>query len=334
SVAASPLASCAWAAMRATALYAGALLPVAGMAQDFPSKPIRFIVPYAPGGGPDVLARKTAEELGKVLGGTVVVENKVGAGGILAGEHVVRAPADGYTLMLGSSTHVTQKIIQPTVSFDPASDFTHIVRGGFSPQVLVVSADSPYRTVQDLIEAARRSNDPFNYASGGIGSAAHLAGAAFSSAAKANTMHIPYRGSVASVPSFMRGDVQFAFPVTSTVLPQITDGKVRAMAVTSAQRLPQLPEVPTLNEVFGSKELALDAWSGIWAPKGLPEPITEKLEQAFRSVYAQPEIQEFYERAGSMLAPTDSPAAFTAFVEAETAKYTKIVADNHIKVDQ
>src|SRR5690606_39012856 len=156
----------------------------------------------------------------------------------------------------------------------------------------------------------------------------------FSSAAKAKTMHIPYRGSVEIVPSLMRGDVQFAFPVTSTALPQITDGKVRAMAVTSAQRLPQLPEVPTLNEIFESKELALDAWSGIWAPKGLPQPITEKLERAFRAVYAQPDIQDFYERAGSMLAPTTSPAEFTAFVEAETAKYTKIVADNNIKVDQ
>lgn len=325
-------------AMLAAVALAGAALPgtpaMGATADDYPARPIRLIVPYAPGGGPDVLARKTAEELAKTLDATVFVENKVGAGGMLAGEFATRAPADGYTLLMGASTHVTQKILQPAVNFDPVTGFTHIVRTGFSPQLLLVSADSPYHSAQELIEAARKTTDPFNYASGGIGSAAHLAGAAFSGAAHANTLHIPYRGSVEIVPALIRGDAQFGFPVASTALPQIANGKVRALAVTSAQRLPQLPDVPTLSELFQRDDLALDSWSGIWAPAGLPQPISDKLEQAFKTVYAMPAVQAFYEQAGTLISPSASPADFTRFIEGETAKYRKVIEDNGIEVNQ
>lgn len=302
-------------------------------ANDYPNKPIRVVVPYAPGGGPDVLTRRTVEALAKTLNGNIVVENRVGAGGILAAEFVARAPADGYTLMLGASSHVVQKIMQPTVNFDPMSDFTHIVQGGSLPQVLIVRADSPFTSAQDLIEAAKKAGNPFNYASGGIGSAAHLAGAAFTSSAGITTVHIPYRGSVEIVPSLLRGDVEFAFPVLATALPQIADGKVRALAVTSAERLPQLPEAPTLNATFQTTDLALDAWSGYWGPKGLPADITEKLEAAFKQVFAMPEIQAFYAQAGSPLHVSESPAAFTRFMEDETIKYRKIIQENDIKID-
>lgn len=324
------------AALAGVALVGAALSgapAVSGAADGYPDRPIRLIVPFAPGGGPDVLARRTAEELAKELSGTVVVENKVGAGGMLAGEFAARAPADGYTLLMGASTHVTQKILQPTVNFDPLTSFTHIVRTGFSPQLLVVSADSPYGSVQELIDAARKTSDPFNYASGGIGSAAHLAGAAFSSVAQANTLHIPYRGSVEIVPALIRGDVQFAFPVASTALPHIADGKVRALAVTSGQRLTQLPDVPTLVELFQRDDLALDSWSGIWAPAGLPEPIADKLDQAFRKVYAKPSVQAFHEKVGTLVSPTASPGEFTDFIEAETEKFRKVIEDNKIEVN-
>ncbi len=320
-------------ALACAALSTALCTPAAAATDAFPSRPIRLIVPYAPGGGPDGLARKTAEVLAKELGIAVIVENKVGAGGMLAGEYATRATADGYTLMLGSSTHVTQKILQPAVNFDPVTGFTHIVRTGFTPQVLIVSTDSPYTSAQELIAAARQVSDPFNYASGGIGSAAHLAGAAFSGAAKANTMHIPYRGSVEIVPALLKGDVQFGFPTASTALPHIANGKVRALAVSSAQRLPQLPDVPTLDEVFQRDDLALDAWSGIWAPAGLPQPVLDKLEQAFKTVYATPEIKAFYEQAGTQLNPSASPADFTRFIQGETAKYQKVVSDNKIEVN-
>lgn len=307
--------------------------PSALAADNYPDKPIRMIVPYAAGGGPDVLARRTAEALAKTLNGNVVVENKVGAGGILAAEFLTRAPADGYTLMLGASSHVVQKIMQPSVHFDPITDFTHIVQGGSLPQVLIVRADAPFKSAQELIDAAKKAKHPLNFASGGIGSAAHLAGAAFTSAAQIKTLHIPYRGSVEIVPSLLRGDVEFAFPVLATALPQIADGKIRALAVTSEERLPQLPDAPTLNELFHTKDLALDAWSGYWAPKGLPADITAKLETAFKQVFAMPEVKAFYDQAGSPLHISESPAAFTRFMEDETAKYRKIIEENDIKID-
>ncbi len=303
-------------------------------AASYPDRPIRFIVPYAPGGGPDVQARRTADAVAKELGGNVVVENKVGAGGMLAGEFVSRAPADGYTVMLGASTLVVQKILQPSLGFDPVEDFTQIVRTGYSPQVLVVRSDSPYTDVKALIEAARTAKDPLNYGSGGIGSAAHLAGAAFSSSAGVKTIHIPYRGSVEIVPALLRGDTSFAFPTASTALPHVTDGKVRALAVTSAKRLAQLPDVPTLNEIFQRDDLALDSWSGMWAPKGLPDDVTTTLEAAFKKVYAQPEIAGFYAQSGTLIDTSASPAAFKDFVRQETEKYARIIRDNKIEVDQ
>jgi len=311
-----------------------ALLATPAMAAPYPDRPIRLIVPYAPGGGPDVQTRRTAEALARELNANVVVENKVGAGGMLAGEYLFRAPADGYTLMLGASTLVVQKILQPSLSFDPVEDFRQIVRTGFSPQVLVVRSDSPYTDVKALIEAAKTAKDPLNYGSGGIGSAAHLAGAAFASNAGIKAVHIPYRGSVEIVPALLRGDTSFAFPTASTALPHVTDGKVRALAVTSAKRSAQLPDVPTLNEIFGRTDLALDSWSGIWAPKGLPDDITAKLEKAFKAVYAQPDQADFYEKTGLVIDTTASPAAVKDFVRAETEKYARIIRDNDIKVDQ
>lgn len=325
--------------MRIRTLFASitivGVLPIgAPMAADFPSQPVRLIVPYAPGGGPDVLARKASEFLAKELGATVVVENRVGAGGMLAGEFAARAPADGHTVLLGSSTHVTQKILQPDLKFDPLKDFVHVMRTGFSPQVLIVTTDAPYTSVQDLIDAAKAAPQPFLYASGGIGSAAHLAAAAFSRAAAFPTTHVPYRGSVEIVPALMRGDVQFGFPVASTALPQIANGKVRPLAVTSAERLPSLPDVPTLNELFKREDLALDAWSGAWVPAGTPPDTVARLADAFAKVYAEPDVVEFNEKVGTLVSPTASPEAFTRFIEAETAKYGKLIADNDIKVQQ
>lgn len=311
-----------------------AVLSTPALAASYPDRPIRLIVPYAAGGGPDVQTRRTADALGKELGANVVVENKVGAGGMLAGEFLSRAPADGYTVMLGASTLVVQKILQPSLGFDPVEDFTQIVRTGYSPQVMVVRSDSPYTDAKALIAAAKAARDPLNYGSGGIGSAAHLAGAAFSSSAGVKTVHIPYRGSVEIVPALLRGDTSFAFPTASTALPHVKDGKVRALAVTSAKRLAQLPDVPTLNEIFNREDLALDSWSGMVAPKGLPEDITATLEAAFKKVYAQPEMAAFYEQTGTLIDTSASPAEFKDFVRAETKKFTRIIRDNDIKVDQ
>jgi len=300
-----------------------------GAAQHYPDRPVRLIVPYAAGGGPDIQARTLGLVLARELGQAVVVENKVGAGGILAAEYVNQQPPDGYTLLMGASTHVTQKLLQPSVRFDPAR-FTPIIRTGTAYSVLVVPADSPYRSVADLIAAARRAPGTLNYASGGIGSAAHLYGTAFTSTAGIDATHVPYRGSVEIMPSLIRGDAQFAFPVVSTALPQIRDGKLRALALTAAQRDPALPDVPTLNEALGRTDLALLSWSGIWAPPGLPAPIMERLLPALARALQDPGLREAYARDGVRVSPSDSPADFGRFIDSETARYREVIARNHI----
>jgi tripartite-type tricarboxylate transporter receptor subunit TctC len=189
-----------------------------------------------------------------VLGkGTVVVENIVGAGGILAAQSVARMAPNGYSLLLGASSHVVQKAMQPSVQFDPLNDFAHITRTAFSPSILVVGADSPYKTVEDIVAAAQKEPGKLNYASGGVGSAAHLCGAAMVLQAKIDVVHVPYKGSVEIVPSIITGATQFAFPIASTAIPQIRAGKVRALAVTSAQRMPALRTCPRSSRCSGRR---------------------------------------------------------------------------------
>ncbi|SOZ55142.1 putative extra-cytoplasmic solute receptor [Cupriavidus taiwanensis] len=314
------------------ALPAAAALGRAVAASPYPSRPIRLVVPYAAGGGPDIQTRKLAERLAHALGQPVVVENKVGAGGILAAEFVAQQPADGYTLMLGASTHVAQKLLQPGAKFDPMA-FTHIIRVGVSPSVLVVGAGSPYRNVADLAAAARRAPGTLNYASGGIGSAAHVSGAAFASATGIDVVHVPYKGSVEIVPSLLKGDTQFGFPVAATAIPQLASGKVRALAVTSASRAAALPQVPTLNEALGRKDLDLDAWSGIWAPPRLPAAITARLHAAVMQALEDPGLRRTYADMGAVLAPTPAPEAFSRLVADETARLRQIIDKNRITTE-
>jgi tripartite-type tricarboxylate transporter receptor subunit TctC len=313
---------------------AGLGLPSLGLAQggDYPNRPIRVIVPFAAGGGPDVLTRKMAVKLAEVLGkgAVVIVDNMVGAGGILAGQNVARMAPDGYNLLVGASSFIVQKAMQPSVKFDPMKDFAHITRTAFTPSILVVSATSPYQTVEDLVAAARREPGKLNYASGGVGSAAHLCGAAMVLQAKVDVVHVPYKGSVEIVPSILSGATQFAFPIASTAIPQIKGGKVRALAVSSAQRMAALPDVPTLVEVFKTQELALDAWFGLWAPAGTPPPVVDLLFKAVVSTYDDPTLRADNAAAGAVVALSGSPADFTKFMEAETLKLDRIVKAAHL----
>lgn len=308
---------------------AGAGLPRFAHAQagDYPSRPVRIVVPFAAGGGPDLLTRKMAVKLADVLGkgAVVVVENVVGAGGILAAQNVARMAPDGYNLLLGASSHVVQKAMEPTVAFDPIKDFAHITRTVFTPSVLVVSATSAYTTVEQLVAAAKAAPGKLNYASGGVGSAAHLSAAALAVHTNIDVVHVPYKGSVEIVPSILSGSTQFAIPIASTAIPQVQGGKVRALAVTSAQRMPALPNVPTLVEVFKTQDLALDAWFGLWAPAGTPAPIVDALFKAVTTTYQDAALRADSEAAGAIVALSTSPAEFTRFIETETRKLDKLV---------
>ena len=324
----------AWLPGLAVAIGTTGVASVAAASSEagYPTRPVHLIVPYAAGGGPDIQARKLAEVVSRDLGQPVVVENKVGAGGILAAEFVAKQPADGYTLMIGASTHLVQKLMQPSVRFDPARDFTHIIRTGFSPQVMLVKSTSPYQSVADLVAAARKSPGKLNYASGGIGSAAHLSGAALASAATIDLVHVPYKGSVEIVPALIRGDATLGFPIASTAIPQIENGKVRALAVTSASRLPGLPQVPTLNEALRRNDLALDSWFGIWAPAGVPKPVVARLQAAVIKALNDPGTRDMFQKAGSVIDPTPSQEAFDRFVADEMVKYRRIIESNHISL--
>jgi tripartite-type tricarboxylate transporter receptor subunit TctC len=302
-------------------------------AQPFPAKPVHVVVPYAAGGGPDVQARQFAPRLAEALGGGVIVENKVGAAGVLAAQYVAQQKPDGYTLLLGSNTHLIQKHLQPDLKFDPIADFAPVCNMGSSPTVLVVRADYPARTVQELAAALKARSGQMNYSSGGIGTSAHLAGATFVAVAGAKAVHIPLKGSVEIAGSLLRGETDFAFPVTSTGVPQVKSGKLRALAVTGARRLPELPEVPTLAEAMKSDLLVQESWFGVWAPAGTPPEVIRKLFAATVKALAEPELQRQFQATGGSVAPSASPEAFAAFVRSEHVKWGEIVKLSAAKAD-
>lgn len=294
-------------------------------AQSYPNKPVRIISPYAAGGGPDVQLRQAGPLLGEVLGQPIVIENKVGAAGVLAAQYVANQPADGYTCLLGTNSHLIQKAMQPSLRFDPITEFAPISNLTSSPTVLVVSAESPYQTAEELIAAVKAKPHFFNYGSGGIGSSAHLAGATMATLAGLQVTHIPLRGSVEIAASLIRGDIAFACPIAGTAIPQVQGGKLRALAVTSQKRLPQMPNLPTLQEILKSDLAVQESWLGIWAPAKTSPEVLNALNSAIQKIVATPSLRTAYEAVGNVAISSPSPAAFSNFVRGENAKWTEIV---------
>ena len=293
--------------------------------EAYPSRTVRLICPFAPGGGPDVQLRQLAPSLGEALGQSVIVENKVGAGGVLAAQYTITQPPDGYTLLQGSSTHLVQKLMTPSLKFDPLTDFAFATNMSTSPTVLVVTADSPFKRAEDIIAAAKAAPGKLNYSSGGIGSAAHLAGATFMALPGVSAVHVPLKGSVEIMPSLLRGDTQFAFPTAGTGVPQVRNGKLRALAVTSPKRLAQLPDVPTLEEVLKSKLAVQESWSGLWAPAKTPTAVLDRLNRNVNQVLALPAIRKQIDESGSLPVQSASPQAFADFVRSENAKWAEVI---------
>ena len=307
-------------------LAAAAAVPMLARANTaFPSRSVKVISPFAAGGGPDVQLRQFAPSWGDALKQSVVIENKVGAAGVLAAQLVASAAADGYTLLMGSNTHLIQKSLQPNHKFDPLNDFVGISNMASSPTVLVVSAESSYRNLDDLVVALRKAAGGMNYGSGGIGTSAHLAGATFLTLNNINATHVPLRGSVEIAASLMRGDTQFAFPVAGTGVPQVKGGKLRALAVTSRSRLSQLPDVPTLNELMNNELTIQESWFGLWAPAKTSTEIINTLHSAAVSALNLPAIRTAFENAGNLTVPSQNPQAFSAFIRTEQKKWADIV---------
>jgi len=311
---------------------ASILLAVACAAQA-QTRRVVLVVPFAAGGGPDVQARQFAVKLAPALGVPVVVENKVGAAGVLAAQYVMQARPDGNLILLGSSSQVIQKLLQPELKFDPLSDFVAVGNVASAAAVLVVRGENPARSVNDLIAALRAAGGRANYASGGIGTAAHLAGATFLELNGLKASHIPLKGSVEITASLLRGDTDFSFPVSGTAVPQVKAGRLRALAITGAQRMPALPEVPTLYELTRNELLVQDSWFGMWAPLGTPAAVVSRLHAAAVKALADPELKQQLENGGGSATPSASPAALAAFMKSETAKWAKIVKLSSARAD-
>jgi tripartite-type tricarboxylate transporter receptor subunit TctC len=291
-------------------------------AAEYPDKPIRLIVGFVPGGGTDVSARIVAQKLSTILKQQIVIENKPGASGLIAADMVSKAEPDGYTLLLANmQSSVAAPYVLPT-TFDPIKDFTPVRYIGTVPNVLVINPTRhDYKTVQDLIKAARAKPGSLTYASSGMGSPQHLTAARFSQIEKVEMVHVPYKGSGQAVADLLGGQVDLNFDTLPGVIGQIQAGKLRPLAVTSAERSPRLPDVPTLAEA-GVKGVDVVQWYAVLAPGKLPAPILDRLDQALAQTLKDPEVRaKLADQGMDVGGGPDTPAAFRTYVEDEWAKY-------------
>jgi tripartite-type tricarboxylate transporter receptor subunit TctC len=301
------------------------------MAQTYPSKPIRMIVPFPAGGATDILARALSQKLGEKLGQAVVVDNRPGAGGTIGADAASKSPADGYTLLLAtSSTHSIGPAINPKIPYNADTDFTPIAYVASSPNVVLVPNSSPSRTMKEFIAHALQNPGRLNYASSGNGTIVHLTSEYFKAQSGTFILHIPYRGTALAMPDLISGKVDVLFDSFVTGMPHVRDGKLRALAVTTLKRTSLAPDMPTVSETLPGFESV--TWFGVYGPKGLPQDLVARLNQAVNAVLGDADVKDRFARLGAE--PTGgSPAAFAAMVKADTAKWKKIIAERKITAD-
>lgn len=316
------------------------VLPFAAAAQQtaYPTKPIRLIVPYPPGGPLDTAARALAERVKDSLG-TVVVENRAGAGGNIGVDLLAKSAPDGYTIGIGAvATHAINPWLFSKLPYDPVKDFAPITLIAHVPNVLVMPPETAAKygihSVRDLIDYARKNPAKLNYASGGNGSGGHMAGELLKSMARISIVHIPYAGAAPAQLGLLAGQTELMFDNLASAAPQIRAGKLRAFAVTTAARSASFPDLPTMAEAGGAELAGFDVstWFGLFAPAATPPAIVERLNEEFRRALVTGEMRERLARMGAEPAPT-TPAEFAAFVRKELAKYEKVVKFSGAKVD-
>jgi tripartite-type tricarboxylate transporter receptor subunit TctC len=307
-----------------------ALSPLA-LAQGggFPDRPITVVVGYPPGGSTDLTGRAVADQLARKLGATVIVENTSGAGGAIAAQKVSNAAPDGYTLLLGANNEIAiSRLVSPTVKYS-YKDFTPIGLVAYQPMVLVASARSGIKTVDDFLKAARAHPGRYSYGSSGVGTALHLAGEMVKQQAGIAVTHVPYRGVAPLTTDLIGGSLDFGVFVLSSGLPHIRSGKVVALGLTEKQRSASAPDIPSLAEHPALKDMDISVWFALMAPPGLPQPVAAKLRTALAQVLQAPEFRKRLEDAGSRIAPPDVEMA--KFLAAEDAKYRQIADFAKIK---
>lgn len=301
------------------------------MAQSaYPSRPVTMVVPFPAGGALDIVARVLAKELTPLIGQPVVVENKAGAAGTIGSAFVAKAPADGYTVLFGSlATHALGPALYPKIQYDALKDFAPITQVTSAPLVFASSATLPVSTVSQIIALAKSKPGTLNYASTGVGTAEHLAGSLFASTAGVNVVHVPYKGGAESKTAVMTGESSYIITNIQLALPQIQDGKMKALAVTGPKRLAILPDAPTMTEA-GITGVDVTTWFGLFAPANTPADVVNKLNRdVVTALKAMREkmIAQGDEPVGS------TPAQFAEFVGAENRKWAKVVRDANIKFD-
>ncbi len=314
----------------------GAVLAFAAIstvsAQDYPNKPIKLVVPFAPGGTTDLLARIVAEKLSRALGQSVVVDNRAGAGGVIGTEALARSAPDGYTIgMVTASTHGVNPAVYPKLSYDAITDFAPITRIASVPNVMAINANVAARNMKEFVALAQKQPGNFSFASPGSGSIGHAMGEVFKSSAKVDLVHIPYKGAGLALNDVIGGQVQVIFDNLPTSLPHIQGGKLRALAIASAKRSRNLPEVPTFAEL-GLEAVNEPAWFGIVAPAKTPEPILLKLHSAIESVMRAPDVMEKFDRVGAT-PMTESSAAFATHIRREIDTYKRVAVTAKIRVE-
>jgi tripartite-type tricarboxylate transporter receptor subunit TctC len=300
-------------------------------AQDYPSKPVRIIVGYTPGGGTDLLGRIVGKKLGELWNQQVIVDNRPGAGGNIATDLVAKAPPDGYTLLIAPSTHAIVPNLYSKLPFDTLKDFTFITLVAASPNIVVVHPSIPATTVKELIALARRRPGELTFASAGIGATTHLAGEYFKNAAGINVLHIPYKGSSQAQIDLVGGHVSFMVDSMPSALPKVQAHKLRALATTGKQRYRLLQEVPTVLE--SGLEYESISWWGVIGPANMPQPVVNKLLADITRSMALPDVKELVMTQGAE-ATTNTPQQFMDYVKQETALYGKIIKAANIRIEQ
>ncbi len=321
-----------WPALALFVGIAALAAPIADAQTSYPSRPVKLVVPFPPGGPLDAVGRAIAQKLTQAWGQAVVVENKPGAGGNIGADYVAKAAPDGYTMLMGAlSTHAVNPSLYPNMPYDAAKDFAPITLVATTPNVLVVNASLPVQSARAFIAYAKANPDKLNFGSGSTGSAGHLAGELFNIEAGTRMVHIPFKGAAPATQALLAGDTQLMFDNLANAMPHVKAGKLRALAVTTAQRSKLAPELPTMAEA-GLPGFDISTWFGLFAPAGTPRDVVAKWNADVVKILDSAEMRERLATQGAEAAPT-SPEQFGAFVASEARKYARIVKVSGAKVD-
>jgi len=312
------------------ALCAPAIAAAQAAAQTFPSKPIRMIVPYAPGGATDVLARPIAQRLSEQVGQPVIVENRPGANATIGADHVAKSPPDGYTFFLGSIVHYMVPFFSKNVPYDPVKDFTPLALVAVVPNILAVNPSLPIHSVKDLIDYAKKSGVKLHYGTTGTGSTHHLGGIFLAQTAGIALEHVPYKGGNPAIQDVLSGSIPLVILTATTVMPQVKNGKLRALGLIENRRFDVVPGVPTIGESLPGYAVP-DTWFGVLGPAGMPRPVVERLNGELRKAVQAPEVRQRIENIGMVPTGTAGVDEIAANVAAEVATIRKIVTAADIK---